>query len=145
MSGSTRRRRPTPKPRPLARRGTKLSQQAIALREGKGSADAGGRRGGHYWHIDVDGHRVGRVFINLMYEPPFGEHASIQIYLNRDQQGRGIGAIAYRLACEASDYDTVYAHMSKSNTASRRAATAAGFEELDRTDLRQLTMMWHRQ
>lgn len=144
MSRSARRRRPTPKPTPPPRRGTKVDEHAISLREGRGSRDAGGGRGGHYWHIDADGQRVGRVFINLIDEAPFGEHPSIQIYLNKSQQGRRIGSVAYRLACDASSYDTVYAHMSKSNVASQRAAAAAGFEIVDHPELRQLTMVWHR-
>lgn len=144
MSGSARRTRPTPKPKPPPRHGTKVDEHAIALREGKGSPEAGGGRGGYYWHIDVDGKRVGRVFINMIDETPFGEHPSIQIYLNKNQQGRRIGSVAYRLACEASGYDAVYAHMSKSNVASQRAAGAAGFEVVERPDLRQLTMVWHR-
>jgi hypothetical protein len=35
--------------------------------------------------------------------------------------------MGYRIACENSQYDVVYAHMRKSNIASRRAAEEAGF------------------
>lgn len=139
------RRRPTPKPAPSRKpTGQRVDPNDVTLRAGKGSKGAGGDVGGHYWHIEVAGKRVGRVFVNLIDEPPFNEHASIQIYLNKGDQGRGIGSIAYRLACEASDYDTVYAHMRKSNVASRRAAEAAGFLVVDNPDVRQLAMMWTR-
>lgn len=117
----------------------------VYLREGKGTKGAGGDPGGRYWHVEVDGKRVGRVFVNLIDEPPFGEHASIQIYLNKTDQGRGIGSVAYRLACEASGYATVFAHMRKSNLASRRAAEAAGFIAVEHPEVRQLIMVWERE
>lgn len=98
----------------------------------------------HYWRIRVAGKSAGKVFINEINEPPFGLHASIQIFLNKAHQGKGIGPIAYRRACELSSYDVIYAHMRKSNSASRKAALAAGFVEDVTPGQRQLTMRWNR-
>ena len=71
-------------------------------------------------------------------------HPSLQIYLNKTHQGRGIGSVAYRLACEASGYQKIYAHMRKSNIASRRAAENAGFKIINHIEIRQLSLVWQR-
>ena len=142
MTQPRRRTRPTPKPRSAPRRRPAAPESEISLRAGKGSPGTGGDPGGRYWHIDLKGQRVGRVFINVIDEPPQGVHPSIQIFVNKDQQGRGIGTVAYRLACEASGYDQVYAHMRRSNAPSRKAATAAGFAPVDDPGNKQLTMVW---
>ncbi len=84
--------------------------------------------------------RVGEVYINMIDEPPLGSHASIQIYLNIKSQGRGIGRVGYLKACQQSQHHTIYAHMRKSNTASRRAAEAAGFVDATPPGYSQLIM-----
>jgi RimJ/RimL family protein N-acetyltransferase len=112
------------------------------LKRSKGKRERGGSPGGEAWKIEVNGKRAGVVFINLIDEPPIGRHASIQIYLNTPSQGRGIGRLGYRKACEASTYQTIHAHMRKSNAASRRAAEAAGFEDVTPSDVNQLIMVW---
>ncbi len=138
-----RRQKPTPKPRELPR-GKPVDPDAVSLRGGKGGADRGGSAGGHYWHVDVDGKRAGYIFINIIDEYGLGPHPSIQIHLNTTMRGRGVGRVAYQRAAAESRYDTVYAHMRKSNTASETAAAAAGFLPLDQPDNTQLTMLWHR-
>ncbi|RTM10593.1 MAG: N-acetyltransferase [Hyphomicrobiales bacterium] len=147
-SGAARRRpkRPTPKPK-VAR--PKPSNEFVVpgdvvLAPAKGTTGRGGGEGGEAWRIEVHGQRAGIVFINLIDEPPVGEHASIQIYLNKPSQGRHIGRVAYRKACEASRYDVIYAHMRKSNHASRRAAEEAGFKEDARPGAVQLLLVWRR-
>jgi L-amino acid N-acyltransferase YncA len=151
------RRRPTPKPKPRkpVRRkstakppkphikGEPVDPAEVKLVVGKGTPKHGSGPGGHYWHIQVGDRRAGYVFINWIDEEPYGEHASVQIFLNEDEQGKQIGRVAYRLACEQSRYDTVYAHMRKSNTASKRAAQEAGFKVL-KDGQTQLNMIWHR-
>jgi RimJ/RimL family protein N-acetyltransferase len=116
----------------------------IRLVEGKGSKDRGGGPGGGYWHIHVDDRRVGTVYVNVIDEPPIGRHASLQIHINKPDQGRKIARVAYRLASEASGHDMVFAHMRKSNIASRKAAEAAGYEVVDDDRVRQLLMRWRR-
>ena len=96
----------------------------------RGTPKRGGGAGGEAWTIEAGGERAGTVFINIIDEPPLGRHASLQIFLNRESQGRQIGRLAYRAACHASQYDLIYAHMRKSNIASRRAAEEAGFENV---------------
>lgn len=143
---TTRRRRPSsPKPKPVSPTGVVTLPQDVELRPGRGSRERGGGSGGHYWHIHVRERRTGYVFINVVQDERHGEHASITIKLNRTQQGRGIGRIAYRLACEQSSHDEIYAHMRKSNTASRKAAAHAGFQELSDPTDGQLTMVWTRE
>ena len=105
----------------------RINPASIRLRPGRGNKSSGGGAGGRYWHIHAGDLRAGRVFINIIDQPPLGRHPSLQIYLNRPDQGLGIGSTAYRLACEASGHQEVYAHMRKSNIASRRAAENAGF------------------
>jgi RimJ/RimL family protein N-acetyltransferase len=121
-----------------------LDPRKIHLVQGKGTKGKGGDAGGYYWHIHVDETRAGFVFINWIDEEPIGEHASIQIKVNKNLQNRGIGRVAYQLACEESHYDTVYAHMRKSNVASRKAAENAGFKVLENDKIPQLVMFWNR-
>jgi RimJ/RimL family protein N-acetyltransferase len=77
-------------------------------------------------------------------EAPVGEHASIQIEINTAWQGRGVGRHAYRLASEASERDVIYAHMRKSNWASRKAAEHAGYVIAEDFKVTQLLMVWNR-
>lgn len=131
----------SPKPR---RRPTRppVDPAAVHLERGKGTKDRGAGPGGAYWHIYVDGTRAGHIYVNVIDEPPVGEHASIQIQVNAAQQGRGIGQVAYRVAAEDSGHQTVYAHMRKSNVASRKAAERAGFAVVDNPEVAQLLMKW---
>lgn len=139
-------KRPTPKPgvpsKPTKR--DSVMPESVKLVRGKGTNERGGGPGGEYWQIEVDGKRAGIVFINLIDEPPIGRHASIQIFLNQPSQGRKIGRVAYRKACEECSYDVIYAHMRKSNIASRKAAEAAGFKVDDHLEVSQLAMVWRR-
>ncbi|PAQ08903.1 GNAT family N-acetyltransferase [Mesorhizobium temperatum] len=139
-------KRPTPKPKVARPRPSHraVNPDHVLLTRTKGTPERGGGPGGEAWKIEVDAKRAGIVFINLIEELPVGRHASIQIYLNKPSQGRHIGRIAYRKACEASSYDVIYAHMRKSNLASRRAAEEAGFEVDMRAGTSQLLMRWHR-
>lgn len=138
-------KRPTPKPKTSPAPGApRVSPEQIELVRTKGTTARGGGPGGEAWRIDVAGKRAGIVFINWIDEPPVGRHASIQIFLNKASQGRGIGREGYRRAAIASAYDLIYAHMRKSNLASRRAAEAAGFVEDARAGYPQLLMVWRR-
>lgn len=119
----------------------RVSEAQVRLERGRGSAGRGA--GGNYWRVLLDDKRAGHVFINDVDDDELGPHASIQIHLNEKSRGRGVGSVAYRLACEQSRYDVVYAHMRKSNTPSKRAAENAGFREVD-GEFRQLVMRWER-
>lgn len=138
---------PTPKPkavRPVPP-DQRVAPEDVALVRGKGGPGKGGGAGGEAWSIVTKGTRSGRIFINWIDEPPLGLHASIQIYLNRQSQGRGIGRIAYRLASDDSQYNTIYAHMRKSNEPSKRAAEAAGYRDATPPSYAQHLMRWDRQ
>lgn len=121
-----------------------IPEDNIELVSGKGSKKSGGGPGGHYWNIFARGTRAGRIFINWINEEPLGEHASIQIYLNKASQGKHIGRHAYKIACEKSQYDTVYAYMSKKNLTSIRSARAAGFVQILAGTTAQVLMQWTR-
>ena len=95
---------------------------------------------GESWKIMYNNQRAGIVFIKEIDEKPIGKHASIQIYLNKPSQSKGIGSIAYSKAVKASKYKEIYAHMRKSNIASKRAAENAGFVDATPSDYRQLIM-----
>jgi RimJ/RimL family protein N-acetyltransferase len=88
--------------------------------------------------------RAGYIYINISSDEFFGEHPSIQIFINKSERGKQIGRVAYRLASEQSGYNTIYAHMRKSNTASMRAAEEAGFKVVEQKGLPQLSMVWRR-
>lgn len=138
--------RPGPKSRPVrpVAPEDRVSPKEITLLRGKGTPKRGGGPGGEAWSILCGQTRAGRIFINWIDEPPLGPHASIQIYLNRQSQGRGIGRVAYRLASLESQYDTVYAHMRKSNEPSKRAAAAAGYVDVSPPTYSQHLMRWTR-
>jgi RimJ/RimL family protein N-acetyltransferase len=141
------RRSSTPKPPATSvRSGIRppVDPESVRLERGTGSPGRGGDPGGSYWHIFVGDTRAGNVYVNLIDEAPFGHHASIQIQVNQNWQGRGVGRVAYRLASEASGYNAVYAHMRKSNHGSRAAAEHAGYTVVEHPDLRQLAMVWQR-
>lgn len=138
-----RRRKPAPYVEPYIKRDP-VAAKDVTLVEGTGTAEHGGGPGGRYWHIYVGEERAGYIYISPIINEPFGEHFSVQIFINKSDRGKQIGRVAYRLACEQSGYDTVYAHMRKSNTASMRAAEEAGFTVVKRKGLPQLSMVWRR-
>ena len=127
-----------------ATRHKKVDPASVRLEPGKGSAGRGSGQDAHYWHIHLDETRVGHIYINVLDEAPFGKHASIQIHINQTHRGRGIGSVAYRLACEQSGHDVVIATMRKSNLASQRAAAQAGFKVVEDMKIPQLAMRWTR-
>lgn len=143
------RRRPareTPKPRPVKPQTAeaKISASEVDLLAVAGTPGKGKGPDGEKWRIEVDGVRAGEVYINVIDEPPIGRHASLQIYLNIKSQGRGIGRIGYAKACQLSVHATIYAHMRRSNVASRRAAEAAGFVDATPPGFTQLILRWVR-
>jgi RimJ/RimL family protein N-acetyltransferase len=137
--------RPTPKPKEVKPKppSERVVASEVRLVRAKGTPGKGGDPGGEAWTIHVGSEKVGDIYINQIDEAPVGSHASIQIYLNRKAQGRGIGRVAYRLASEDSHNDVIYAHMRKINVASRRAAEEAGYVDA-RLPTNQLIMKWTR-
>lgn len=121
--------RPTPKPKVAKppKGGPKIDPSKVELLQRPGPKSKGDGAGGEYWDVMVDGARAGEVFVNVIDEPPLGKHASMQIFLNVSDQGKGVGRAAYLKAAEASAHDPLYLHMRKSNHPSRLAAEAAGF------------------
>lgn len=143
------RRRPvrkTPKPRPVKPHSTasRVLPADVVLVAVPGTPGKGKGVGGAKWRIEVEGVRAGEVYINMIDEPPLGQHASLQIYLNIKSQGRGIGRVGYGKACQLSLHETIYAHMRRSNLASRRAAEAAGFVDATPPGFTQLILRWMR-
>lgn len=136
----------TPKPPPVVAHSPlgPVEASQILLVRSRGTPKRGGGPGGEAWVIQAAGERAGSVFINIINEPPLGTHASLQIFLNRESQGRQIGRHAYRAACFASQYNVIYAHMRKSNIASRRAAEEAGFQDVTPKDQTQLILRYAR-
>lgn len=134
--------RPTPKPKVAKppKGGPKIDPSQVELVQRPGPKGKGDGAGGEYWDVMVDGARAGEVFVNVIDEPPLGQHASMQIFLNSPAQGRGIGRAAYRKAAEGSAHDLLYLHMRKSNHASRLAAEAAGFKDAALPGVAQLIL-----
>jgi hypothetical protein len=133
---------PTPKPKVTkpAQGGPKIAVDEVELLGRPGHKDKGDGPDGEYWDVLVGGDRAGEVFVNVIDEPPIGKHASLQIFLNQNRQGKGIGRVAYRKAAEASRHDVLHLHMRKSNLASRLAAEAAGFEDVSPPGITQLIL-----
>ena len=121
-----------------------IEEATVELKAGKGTKKSGGGLGGHYWNIFYNEKRAGKVFINLINEEPLGQHPSLQIFLNKASQGKHIGRVAYRQACELSQYDVIYAYMSKKNLPSIKAARAAGFVQILAETTKQVIMQWTR-
>ena len=134
--------RPTPKPKVKAppKGGPKIDPEKVRLVAKPGGEGKGAGPGGEYWDVMADDARAGEVFVNVIDEPPVGRHASLQIFLNTDRLGAGIGRVAYRKAAEASAHEILHLHMRKSNHASRLAAEAAGFEDVTPPGARQLIL-----
>ncbi|HTN45524.1 MAG TPA: GNAT family protein [Flavipsychrobacter sp.] len=111
---------------------------SIELIEGKGN------KSGHnfYWHIYANTVVAGKVYIDFIEDEILNRHASIHIFLNKKSQGKGIGRVAYAQACLKSGLNEIYAHMRKSNMASKKAAQAAGFVEVKDPRLSQLLLVW---
>lgn len=143
---STRKSRPSPKPPAVLAKSSlgPVSADQIKLVRAAGTKTRGGGKGGEAWIIQVEEKRAGTVFINIIEDSQRGTHPSVQIFLNRTNQGRQIGRVAYRAACMASQYDEIYAHMRKSNAASKKAAHYAGFEDATTSGDTQLVMRWRR-
>lgn len=121
-----------------------VTVDAIELTSVPGSRERGGGSGGEAWIILADAKRAGIAYINIVDDPLRGNHPSFHIFLNQPSQGRQIGRIAYQRCCELSRYDVIYAHMRKSNTASRKAAEYAGFVEATAPEDSQLVLVWCR-
>lgn len=134
-------RRYTPPPPTRRRTRVCVSPDQVELRSGTGTPKHGGMAGGSFWHVYHEGVRAGRVYVNYDKET---ERASIQIFMNRKSQGKGIGRVAYRMACEESGHRQVYASMRQSNVASIHAARAAGFKEIQEPT-GQVTMLWEKE
>ena len=122
-----------------------VTADAIELVATPGSRERGGGPGGEAWIILADGKRAGSAYINMVDDPIRGHHPSFHVFLNRPSQGRQIGRMAYQRCCALSQYDVVYAHMRKSNTASRKAAEHAGFIDATAPKDSQLVLVWRRQ
>ncbi|MHC8378400.1 GNAT family N-acetyltransferase [Pseudomonas sp. MDT1-16] len=118
---------------------------AVELISTPGSRERGGGPGGEAWIILSNGKRAGTAYINLVNDPVRGHHPSFHVFLNRPSQGRQIGRIVYQRCCALSQHDVVYAHMRKSNTASRKAAEHAGFVDVTTPEDAQLVLVWRRQ
>ncbi|RZO10665.1 hypothetical protein EKG40_03600 [Pseudomonas moorei] len=121
-----------------------VAADAIELITTPGSRERGGGPGGEAWIILADGKRAGSAYINMVDDPIRGHHPSFHVFLNRPSQGRQIGRMAYQRCCALSQYDVVYAHMRKSNTASRKAAEHAGFVDATAPEDSQLVLVWRR-
>jgi len=133
---------------PLVKAKSKLglvTADAIELVSTLGSRERGGGPGGEAWIILANGKRAGTAYINMVNDPIRGLHPSFHVFLNRPSQGRQIGRIAYQRCCMISKHDVVYAHMRKSNNASRKAAEHAGFVEATVLEDSQLVLVWRRQ
>lgn len=122
-----------------------ISKDDVELVRVAGSRQRGGGVNGDAWIIMAQGKRAGTAYINMLEDEVRGPHASFHIFLNRPSQGRHIGRAAYRLGCEAAvRHSEIYAHMRKSNTASRLAAIHAGFVDATAPTDTQLVLRWSR-
>ena len=87
------------------------------------------------WRIMHGSNIAGKVSIDP-------ETHSIDIKVRSNTQGIGIGSKAYKIACELSGFDKVYATIRKSNISSIKAAIKAGFKQYDNPKSNQYNMVW---
>lgn len=120
---------------------SKIPPERLRLEPGSGK-NLKDRVRGKYWHIYMDNVRVGKIYIDFLDNPTLGNHPSIDIFINKQYQGLGIGRHAYYLACKQSGLPEVYMHTRKSNIASIKAAIEAGFKEVVHPEFRQVVMVW---
>lgn len=139
-------RHTAPKP-PVVKAKSKLgpvNADEVELVRITGTKKKGGGPGGEAWIIMVGGKKAGNAYINMLYDVVRGCHPSFHIFLNRPSQGRQIGRIVYNRCCVISQYGIIYAHMRKSNIASRKAAEYAGFINATLSSDMQFVMAWHK-
>lgn len=123
---------------------SKARDEEVELVEGRGAHKTRGGSGGRYWHIHHRGDRVGRAYINYHETEPGSPRPSITVELNERRRGFGIGTIAFRRACELSQYAKVYASVRKGNIASRKALEGAGFKPVEGWKGPELYLVWER-
>jgi hypothetical protein len=122
----------------------RINEENVQVIKASGTKGKGGDHGGEYWIIIAWGKRAGKAYINIVDDPARGPHPSFHIFLNKQSQGRRVGSYAYKKCCEASSYDTIYAHMRKSNIASIKSAKFAGFTDATTPCDNQYVMVWNR-
>lgn len=96
-----------------------------------------------YWRVLFMDEAAGHVTITCLRSDDSID-ASIDVQLNQQSRGRGIGTIVFRQACEMSGLDEVAAAIRKSNLASRLAAERAGFVLQHEQSRGELLMIWRR-
>lgn len=79
-----------------------------------------GRSG--FWHIYNNQIHAGKAYVD--------ENQHVTVLINKKQQNKGIGSIAFRLAAELSPYNNVYADVRKSNIPSKHALLNAGYQQI---------------
>jgi RimJ/RimL family protein N-acetyltransferase len=119
-------------------------EEDVELIESKGAHRTAGGAGDHYWHIRLRDSRAGRAYINYHESEAGGPRPSITVELNERSRGLGIGTIAFRRACELSQYDEVFASVRKGNIASRKALERAGFKPVENWDGSGMCLVWNR-
>lgn len=110
----------------------------IFLKEGKSSKKGIVK----YWHAYAGTNRIGYVYISQSTNEPLGKHHSINVFINKAFQRKGYGTEVFKQASLLSGYPVLYAHSSKSNVGSYRAALKAGYKEIAGEDFRQRVMKW---
>ena len=98
-----------------------------------------------YWHVYGEDIRRGYVSISNSEFERIGSWPSIQVFINKKDQGKHFGRAAYLAACLESHLPVVYAHMRKSNKASQKAAEYAGFQVATKYTGNQLLMVWRQE
>lgn len=123
----------------------RATEADVSLDEGKGGTPrTGGGPGGRFWHVRYRGVTAGRAYINYHETEAGDPRPSVTVMLNKQSQGRGIGTIAFRKAAEGSQYDEVYATVTKKNIASRNALERAGFRPVEGWTGAEMYLVWKR-
>lgn len=119
----------------------KVNEHEVILRDG---GVASFNKYYSYWHIFSQAKRVGRVWLTLKPRSELlaGIFISVEIYKNL--QGKGIGQIAFRLACETSNENIIFGESRKGNIASIKAMEKAGFVLEEKTKSGVVCYKWIR-
>ena len=94
------------------------------------------------WHVFHEGKRAGRVAIVCHEKAGLPPGPTIDVQLNKNSQGRGLGTVVFRRAAELSKRPKILAVIARKNIASRLAAERAGYSQITDGANKDLVLVW---
>jgi len=114
----------------------------IALKSAASIKKIDGQKALNFWHIFYNRKRAGKVYIVETNSDGSASTPFITVMLNKPMQGKGIGSVAFAMACTLSRLPAVYAMVRKSNIASQKSLEKAGFVPYSKNKAGQDILRW---